>query len=75
MELEFVILDDNKKYCIINEIIYNNIKYLYLTNIENIDDFTIRKEINNEFVGLDNEEEFNKVVDIFIKKITDNSEI
>lgn len=75
MELEFVILDDNKKYCIINEIIYNNIKYLYLTNIENIDDFTIRKEMNNEFVGLDNEEEFDKVVDIFIKKIADNSEI
>lgn len=73
MELEFVILDDNKKYCIIKEIIHNDIKYLYLTNIDNIDDFTIRKEINNEFVGLDDEEEFNQIVDIFIKEIANTT--
>lgn len=73
MELEFVILDDNKKYCIIKEIIYNDIKYLYLTNIDNIDDFTIRKEINNEFVGLDDEEEFNQIVDMFIKEIANTT--
>lgn len=73
MELEFVILDDNKKYCIIKEIIYNGIKYLYLTNIDNIDDFTIRKEINNEFVGLDDEEEFNQIVDMFIKEIANTT--
>lgn len=75
MDLDFVILENGKKYCIINEIIYNNVKYIYFTNIEDIDDFTIRKEINNEFVGLDNEEEFDKVVDIFIKKLAENSTI
>lgn len=70
MELEFVTLENNKKYCIIKEIMHNNIKYLYLTNIEDINDFTIRKEINDEFIGLDDEEEFNQIVDIFINEIT-----
>ncbi len=73
MDLEFVMLENGKKYCIIKEFIYNNVKYLYLTNIEDINDFTIRKEINDEFVGLDNEEEFNKIVDILINKIDNTS--
>ncbi len=73
MDLEFVMLENGKKYCIIKEFIYNNVKYLYLTNIEDINDFTIRKEINDEFVGLDNEEEFNKIVDILINKIANTS--
>lgn len=36
MDLDFVILENGKKYCIINEIIYINVKYIYFTNIEMI---------------------------------------
>lgn len=60
-EVEVITLEDNKEYIVTDEIIINNVKYVYLTNENDIANFCIRKvnNINNtEFlVGLDTKEE------------------
>lgn len=69
IDVELVTLEDNKICMIIAEETIDNIKYLYLVNISNKNDFAIRKEINNELIGLDNEEEFNKVILSLLPKL------
>ena len=60
-EIEVITLDNGKDYMVTFELVINNVKYVYLTNEEDIADFCIRKinNINNEefLVGLDSEEE------------------
>ncbi|MBE6140917.1 MAG: hypothetical protein E7172_05245 [Firmicutes bacterium] len=63
---------DDKEYMITDEIIIDNIKYTYLTNIHNLKEFIIKKIkiINNEetITNLNNEEEFLKALDVFKEK-------
>ena len=59
---------ENKKYMVLNEIHDNGETYLFLTNIKNPKDFLIQKVDKNDkeyLVNLDNEEEFNKALDLF----------
>ena len=56
MEQEMVVLENGKVCVIIDEIISDNTKYIYLTNIENSKDYTIRKEENYRLIWLDDEE-------------------
>ena len=71
-EIEVVTLDNGKDYMVTSEIVINNIKYVYLTNEEDIADFCIRKinNINNNeyLVGLDSKEE----VLMALKEFTSN---
>ena len=67
MELEFFLLND-KEYLIIDEIKYNDTNYLYLVNNKNSKDFVIRKEKDDLLVGLDNDNEFNDVMSLFVQK-------
>lgn len=62
---------ENKKYMVLNEITDNGETYFYLTNIKNPKDFLIQKVDKNDkdyLVNLDNEEEFNKALDLFNNK-------
>lgn len=68
MEQEMVVLENGKVCVIIDEIISDNTKYIYITNIENSKDYTIRKEENDSLIGLDDEEEFEKAMELLIKK-------
>ena len=68
-DIEIFTLEDGKKCIIIAEEIIDNNKYVYLVNTANRKDYIIRKEINNELIGLDNEEEFNKVTLALLTKI------
>lgn len=65
---ETIELEDGLEYIITDKIE----NYLYLNNIKNHEDFCIRKEIieNNEeyIVGLENEEELKKALNLFEKK-------
>lgn len=65
---ETIILEDNLEYIVTDKI--DN--YLYLNNINDYEDFCIRKEIiedNEEYIiGLDNEEELEKALKLFEKK-------
>jgi hypothetical protein len=68
-DIELVTLEDGKNCIIIAEEIIDNNKYVYLVNTANRKDYIIRKEINNELIGLDNEEEFNKVTLALLTRI------
>lgn len=71
MNVETTILN-GKKYMEIDKIEINNIFYVFLSNLDDEDDFCIRKlSLENGKIyynGLDDEKEFNKVFSEFAKK-------
>lgn len=66
-----ITLEDGIQYAIIEEEIINNTKYVFLSNIDDSEDFCIRKVINenNEdfLVGLDDDSEFDLALMHFAK--------
>ena len=64
-----ITLEDGKRYYISKEIEKNNVIYVYLTNLEDVTDFCIRKkdETKENLIGLDNEEEFKKAIELYKK--------
>lgn len=73
-EYNVITLEDNIEYTEIDRIEDNNNIYVVLSDLENPENFCIRKlinENNKEFiVGLDSKEEFDKVLKIFTEKYT-----
>lgn len=71
-ELEIITLDDGKDYIVTDEIIIDDVKYVYLTDEDDIASFCIRKinVINNEeyLVGLKDRNEFNMALEKFMEK-------
>lgn len=61
-----IVLDDGIEYIIFKDKIINDIKYTLFVNINDDSDICFRKTIikDNEeyYIGLDNEEELNKVL-------------
>lgn len=82
IEVDVITLENNKDYEIIDTIVYNNNKYLILSNEENDYDICVRKIIIKEdreyLARLDSENEFNEVMTVFntkyIKKVGNNEE-
>lgn len=70
--IDVVTLDNGKNYIVTEELVINNIKYVYLTNEDDVADFCIRKVNyinNNEYlVGLDNKEEVLMALNEFTRK-------
>lgn len=71
-EVNIITLDDGKDYMVTDELVINNVKYLLLTNEDDVADFCIRK-INNinkseYLVGLNNKDEVLNVLKEFAKK-------
>lgn len=71
-ELDFVTLDDEKQYAIIDEITEDNITYVYLANISDETDFCIRK-VKDEakgkmLIGLKDRAEFDKALVYYANK-------
>lgn len=60
-EVKTIVLEDNIEYIVIGEIE----NYVYLVNSTDEEDMCIRKEIDDELVGLDNEEEFMRAINLF----------
>jgi len=69
--MESIVLDNGVEYLIVKTKEINGISYTLFANINDNSDICFRKTIveNDEefYVGLDNEEEFNKVVSYFAK--------
>lgn len=60
---------DNKDYLIKDKIKLDNIYYYFLINTNNINEVIIRKENKNkELVSLKDEEEFNKIMKLFLQR-------
>jgi len=74
-----VVLEDNVEYEVIDKIQDGNKYFVYLSNMEAIEDIVIRKELVEEvdgierhkLVGLDNNREYNKALVLFVKKNAD----
>lgn len=77
MELETVILDDGIEYAIIKELKINNILYTLFANVNNSEDICYRKTVNENgeeyYVGLDDDKEFDLVVNTFAKIILEEN--
>lgn len=71
-DVEIITLEDGKDYMVTDEFEINKVRYVYLTNEEDIADICIRKIniINNEeyLVGLDSEEEFKNALQEFLNQ-------
>lgn len=70
VEVEVVPLENGKKYMILDTIEIDGIKYIYLSQIENDQEFCIRKLSLDELdiLGLDSEEEYNKALKAYAEK-------
>lgn len=55
-------------YIVMNEVTYNDIKYVYLSNELDEKDSMVRKLINEELVPLDSETELLSVIKLISKK-------
>lgn len=72
--MKSVVLEDKLEYVIIDTIEIDNVKYLFLENINEKDasnpNVVIRKLDSKEknILGLENEEEYNKALQSFIDK-------
>lgn len=64
--------DSDKEYFIVDESILDNTKYTFFAEVENPKNFCFRKTIIEDgeeyYIGLDDENEFNKVLLFFTKK-------
>lgn len=70
IEVETVVLEDNKEYAILDTIPINGVKYLYLARVEKPEDLCIRKLSSDEknILGLENEEEFKMALHAYATK-------
>lgn len=62
---------DEQEYILINQVNYNNLKYVYLTKL-NGEDPMIQKIYNespDEICGLDSDEEFDFAMSLFAEKL------
>lgn len=72
MEVDTIVLENGIEYTEIDDLIYNNTKYILLSNINNVKDSCIRKisiQDNEEYLcRLDNDNEFDMILDMFLEK-------
>ena len=75
MNIKSIKLEDGIEYMVLDEIDLDNNTYVYLTNVDDEEDFCIRKVDNTKndsmLVGLDNDNEFDKALLLFSKKYQD----
>ena len=64
-EFSFVTLEDGRECIILDEFIYQEQPYVLLINSKNKNDYIIRKVVEDELVGLIDENEFNNVLNFY----------
>ena len=77
MELETIVLDDGIEYAIIKELKINDTLYTLFANVDDSEDICYRKTINKDgeeyYLGLDDDKEFDLVVNTFDKSILEEN--
>ena len=72
VDIRTVVLENGIEYTEVDDIIYNNTRYILLSNVNNVKDSCIRKisvQENSEYLcRLDSEREFNTILDLFLEK-------
>lgn len=71
-KLNVVTLDNGVEYSEVDRLEYDGNIYAFLTNLNQIKDFCIKKVLKDDngelVVGLDSEEEFNNILSLFVNK-------
>ena len=72
IEINTMVLENGVEYTEVDNLIYNNFKYILLSNINNVKDSCIRKmsvEDNEKYVyRLEDEKEFDMILKMFVEK-------
>lgn len=72
IEVNTMILENGVEYTEIDDLIYNDTKYVLLSNVNDVKDSCIRKisvEDNEEYIcRLKDENEFEKILNLFLEK-------
>jgi len=72
VDIKTIVLENGIEYTEVDDLIYNNTRYILLSNVKNVKDSCIRKisiEDNKEYLSrLDNEREFDTILDLFLEK-------
>jgi len=70
-------LEDGNDYVVVDKIDLENKSYVFLTNVKDMEDFCVRKEIeeNEEvfLVGLETESEYEEAMKLFVEKNNKNA--
>lgn len=70
-------LEDGNDYVVVDKINLQDKSYVFLTNVKDMEDFCVRKEIeeNEEvfLVGLDTELEYEEAMKLFVEKNNKNA--
>lgn len=72
VEINTVVLENGVEYTEVDDLIYNNTKYILLSNVKNVKDSCIRKllvEDDEEYLErLENDHEFEQILNLFVEK-------
>ena len=72
VEVNTIVLENGIEYTEVDDLVYNNTKYILLSNAKDVKDSCIRKlEIldNEEYLcRLDDDKEFDTVLNLFVQK-------
>ena len=72
VDVNVVTLENGLEYAEVDYLVYNDIKYVLLSNIKNVKDSCIRKisiEDSKEFLArLDDDREFDIILELFMKQ-------
>ena len=72
IEMNTMVLENGVEYTEVDNLVYNNFKYLLLSNVKNVKDSCIRKmslDNNKEYVyRLENQSEFDLILKMFLEK-------
>ena len=73
MEIDKIVLEDNKEYFIIDVLMINQVKYVFLSENLNPHTSIIRKLSTNgkEIIGLESDQEYEKALRLFTDKYKD----
>lgn len=72
VEVNTVVLENGIEYTEVDDLIYNDTRYILLANVKNVKDSCIRKiskHDNKEFLAcLENDKEFDTILGLFLQK-------
>lgn len=71
IDVNTVVLENGIEYTEVDDLIYNDIRYILLSNMKNAKDSCIRKisvEGNKKYISRLDENEFDVILNLFLKK-------
>ena len=72
IDVNTVVLENGIEYTEIDDVIYNNIRYVLLSNVNDVKDSCIRKitiQDDEEYISrLDSDNEFDIILNLFVEK-------